>query len=165
MLSTVFGLENQTQFSAFYEDDDPVMDALRFLDYRYIRFIYHPQKDKFVLNASWSSARDIKSIRVGLGADERLKRNKIFGLNVIDIEQKSMPQLLFDEVGTCTMSRLILITRQAFHPFYVFQIASLILWSVDEYYYYAGCIFFISVVSITTTLLDTRAVSTTFPER
>ena len=48
---------------------------------------------------------------------------------------------------------------QAFHPFYVFQIASLILWSLDEYYYYAACIFVISVVSITTTLIETRAVS------
>lgn len=40
----------------------------------------------------------------------------------------------------------------------MFQVASLILWSLDEYYYYAICIFLISVVSITTTLLDTRAV-------
>ena len=46
---------------------------------------------------------------------------------------------------------------QAFHPFYVFQIASLILWSADEYYYYAGAIFFISVFSITTTVIETRS--------
>ena len=75
------------------------MDALRFLDYRYIRFIYHPQKDKFVLNTSWNSSRDVKCIRIGLSADERLKRHKIYGMNIIDIEQKSVAQLLFDEVG------------------------------------------------------------------
>lgn len=46
------------------------------------------------------------------------------------------------------------------HPFYIFQIASIILWSLDSYYYYAICIFAMSVGSITTTLFETRAVST-----
>ena len=86
--------------------------------------------------------KDAKSIRVGLDSDERLKREQVFGKNLIDIEQKSIPQLLVDE---------------AFHPFYIFQIASLVLWSLDQYFYYASCIFIISVVSITTTLLETRA--------
>jgi hypothetical protein len=45
---------------------------------------------------------------------------------------------------------------QVIHPFYVFQIASIILWSLDDYFYYAFCIALISVVSITTTLIDTR---------
>lgn len=49
---------------------------------------------------------------------------------------------------------------QIIHPFYVFQIASIILWSLDDYYYYAFCIALISAISITTTLLDTRKVST-----
>jgi hypothetical protein len=49
---------------------------------------------------------------------------------------------------------------KAFHPFYVFQIASLILWSMDEYYYYAAAIFLISVFSITTTVIETRSVCT-----
>lgn len=52
---------------------------------------------------------------------------------------------------------LILTNGQAFHPFYIFQIASLILWSLDSYYYYAVCIFVISVISITTTLIETRS--------
>jgi hypothetical protein len=58
-----------------------------------------------------------------------------------------------DEVATT------LIANQVFHPFYVFQIASLILWSLDEYYYYAIAIFLMSVGSITTTLIETRSVS------
>lgn len=47
---------------------------------------------------------------------------------------------------------------KAFHPFYIFQIASLILWSLDEYYYYAVAIFLISVFSISTTVIETRSV-------
>lgn len=55
------------------------------------------------------------------------------------------------------MRSLTLTHGQAFHPFYIFQIASLILWSLDSYYYYAVCIFVISAISITTTLIETRS--------
>lgn len=47
---------------------------------------------------------------------------------------------------------------QVIHPFYVFQIASMILWSMDDYFYYAFCIALISAVSIVTTLIDTKKV-------
>jgi hypothetical protein len=40
----------------------------------------------------------------------------------------------------------------------MFQVASLLLWSMDEYYYYAVCIFLISVFSIGTTVLETKSV-------
>jgi cation-transporting ATPase 13A3/4/5 len=45
-----------------------------------------------------------------------------------------------------------------FHPFYVFQIASLILWTLDDYYIYATAIFVISALSITTSLVETKLV-------
>jgi cation-transporting ATPase 13A3/4/5 len=47
---------------------------------------------------------------------------------------------------------------EAFHPFYMFQIASLVLWSLDEYYYYAVCIFLISLFSICATIIETQTV-------
>lgn len=143
--STVFGLREKKSFPLDYdEDDDPIMTHLRFLDYRYISFCFHPLKDNFVLCSDWKDPdwTDVKLIRAGLDSDERHRREQVFGKNQIDIKQKSIPQLLVDE---------------AFHPFYIFQVASLILWSLDEYYYYAVCIFFISVVSITTTLIETRS--------
>ncbi|KAL6713089.1 hypothetical protein ACLMJK_009210 [Lecanora helva] len=142
--STVFGLRPKMAYSLDYEDDDPVLNFLRFLDYRYIRFYFHPARDKFVLCSDWKAPNwtNVKSVRNGLDSDERQRRLQVFGVNQIDIEQKSIPQLLVDE---------------AFHPFYIFQIASLILWSLDEYYYYAICIFLISVISITTTLIETRS--------
>jgi cation-transporting ATPase 13A2 len=143
-LSTVFGTQMKKRIMEYDEDDDPLMNDLRFLDYRYIRFVFHPLRDKFLLNNNFKdpSWTDVKAVRVGLDTDEKVKRETVFGLNLIDIKQKSIPELLLDE---------------AFHPFYVFQIASLILWSLDQYYYYATCIFLISVASITTTLLDTKA--------
>ncbi|KAL8843099.1 MAG: hypothetical protein Q9170_000229 [Blastenia crenularia] len=143
-VSTVFGSAEKNRYTEMEEDDDPVLSTLQFLDYRYIRFCFHPLKDKFMLCSDWKDANwtDVRSIRAGLDSDERYRREQVFGKNQIDIKQKTIPQLLVDE---------------AFHPFYVFQICSLILWSLDEYYYYAVCIFLISVVSITTTLFETRS--------
>ncbi|PIA91964.1 putative cation-transporting ATPase [Cercospora beticola] len=142
-LSSVFGV-SKAKWQDYDEYDDPILDELRILDYRYIRFCYHPTKDKFVLGNTWKDPAwtDILAVRQGIDGEEQEVRERIFGKNAIDLEQKSTGQLLMDE---------------AFHPFYVFQIASIILWSADEYYYYAACIFVISVVSVTTTLIETKA--------
>lgn len=100
--STVFGTKGSEGYPLDYdEEDDPVMTYLRFLDYRYIRFCCHPSKDKFVLCSDWKdpSWTDVKSIRAGLDGDERQRRERVFGKNEIEIEQKSVPQLLVDEVS------------------------------------------------------------------
>ncbi|KAI9831005.1 MAG: hypothetical protein M1826_004122 [Phylliscum demangeonii] len=142
-LSTVFCSDKEKAVLDEDEDDDPMMDQLQFVDYRYIRFYFHPVEDQFVLGSNWKDPawRDVRSIRGGLDADERNHRSMVFGKNSIDIEQKSIPQLLVSE---------------AIHPFYVFQIASLILWTLDNYFYYAACIFIISIFSIISTIIDTR---------
>ena len=44
------------------------------------------------------------------------------------------------------------------HPFYFFQIFSIIIWGIDGYYYYASAIFAISVASIVSSLQEMRAV-------
>ena len=105
-VSTVFGAVEKRTFRDYDEDDDPVMTELRFLDYRYIRFCFHPLKDRFVLSNNWKDPTwtDVKSIRAGLDSDERHKREQVFGQNLIDIEQKSVAQLLVDEV--CIRSRV-----------------------------------------------------------
>ncbi|OJJ55329.1 hypothetical protein ASPSYDRAFT_159263 [Aspergillus sydowii CBS 593.65] len=140
-LSTVFA---DTYRYTYDEDSDPTVEQLRHFDYRYLRFFYHPLEDKFLLISGWKdpSWTNAKSMRVGLNADDRDSREQIFGKNAIDIQQRSLLKLLTDE---------------AFHPFYIFQLASLVLWSLDSYYYYAACIFIISVMSIGTTVVETTA--------
>lgn len=88
-------------------DDDPLIETLRILDYRYIRFSYHPLKDKFVLINSWKDPAwtDVRSVRAGIDGDEKEIREVVFGRNIIDIEQKTVPQLLMDEVWST--SRLL----------------------------------------------------------
>jgi cation-transporting ATPase 13A3/4/5 len=107
-LSTVFGsIEKQYAIADDDDDDeDPILSELRILDYRYIRFCFHPLKDRFVLSNGWTDPMwtDVKSIRTGIDGDEKEMRELVFGKNLIDIEQKSIPQLLVDEVGTYSPS-------------------------------------------------------------
>jgi cation-transporting ATPase 13A3/4/5 len=140
-LSTIFADSYRYQYD---EDSDPTVENLKYFDYRYLRFFYHPLEDKFLLISGWKDPSwvNAKSMRAGLDAEDRDSREQIFGLNAINIQQKPLFQLLIDE---------------AFHPFYIFQLASLLLWSLDQYYYYAACIFVISVVSIGTTVVETNA--------
>ncbi|KAM7201515.1 hypothetical protein V8F33_003339 [Rhypophila sp. PSN 637] len=144
VLSTVFGAPGKLTSYFGDEDPDPVLENLRTLSYRYVRFYFHPLKDKFQLCNGWKDPlwSDVRAIRSGIDQEEKSHRDVVFGTNLIDIEQKSVFQLLVDEV---------------FHPFYVFQIASLILWSIDQYYYYAVAIFLMSFGSIVTTLVETRS--------
>jgi len=143
-LSSVFGVTGNQKFSDYNEEDDPVMDHLRFLDHRYIRFCFNPLRDRFLLTNTWKDPAwtDTEVIRAGIDSDEKEHRETVFGRNAINIEQKTVGQLLVDE---------------ALHPFYIFQVASLVLWSLDEYYYYAVCILVISIASIAATLLETKA--------
>ena len=77
----------------------------------------------------------------GLNEDSRIARQILYGANSIDVEVKSYLRLLFEEV---------------LNAFYIFQIGSITLWSFDQYYYYAACIAFISLVSVVVSLLETR---------
>ncbi|CAE6357681.1 unnamed protein product, partial [Rhizoctonia solani] len=84
---------------------------------------------------------NLSSITGGLTTGTRDQRTTAFGANEVEIEAKSTSALLIDEV---------------LHPFYVFQIASILLWSLDDYYYYAFCIALISCLSVVTTLVETK---------
>ncbi|KXX81745.1 Vacuolar cation-transporting ATPase YPK9 [Madurella mycetomatis] len=143
-LSTVFGAPGKLTSYLLDEEQDPILNDLRMINYRYVRFYFHPIRDKFLLCNGWKDPlwSSVHEIRTGLDSEEKSHRDVVFGSNLIDIEQKSMFKLLVDEV---------------FHPFYVFQIASLVLWSLDQYYFYAVAIFIMSVGSITTALIETRS--------
>lgn len=100
-VSTVFGSTRKDRLRDYDENDDPIMIQLRFLDYRYVRFCFNPLKDKFVLCGNWKDPNwtKVRSVRGGLDVDERYRREQVFGQNQIDIQQKSILQLLIDEVN------------------------------------------------------------------
>lgn len=57
-----------------------------------------------MLSSNWKdpSWTKVKSMRVGLDSDERYRREIVFGKNEINIKQKSIAQLLVDEVRHST---------------------------------------------------------------
>ncbi|KAJ0305094.1 hypothetical protein Brms1b_010927 [Colletotrichum noveboracense] len=82
------------------DDYDPIITELRMLNYRYVRLYFNQQTDKFIMFNGWVDPNwtDPRAVRVGIDSDEKGLREVVFGNNLIDIEQKSIPRLLVDEV-------------------------------------------------------------------
>lgn len=126
------------------KETNPVVQYIHSFEYRYIKFFYNPLEDIFKTNSTWYDLHwlNVKNLREGTSQTLHDYRSLIFGKNNIQIKEKSTVQLLADEV---------------LHPFYVFQIFSIFLWMADDYYYYAGCIFVISLASIINSLFETKS--------
>lgn len=105
-VSTVFGQPEKMFSYGLDDENDPLMDNLRMLDYRYVRLCFHPFKDKFVLSSGWKGPEwtDVRLVRCGLDSEEKSMREMVFGSNLIDIEAKSSGQILVDEVGSPRVS-------------------------------------------------------------
>ncbi|VEU22976.1 DEKNAAC104048 [Brettanomyces naardenensis] len=131
----------EEQYSS--EDTDPIIPVLIYFEYRYMKFFYDPRDDLFKLSNNWVDERwcHYPDIKDGIPEGTHKARRNIFGPNLIQIKEKSIFALLRDEI---------------LHPFYAFQIFSILLWLSDNYYYYAFCIFIISVFSIVESLIETR---------
>ncbi len=99
-MSTVFTHSGREKINGHRYDEDRELSILRYLDYRYMRLLYHPVEDKFVLNNDWWDPqwKDVKALREGLDSEERDPRDQVFGKNIIEIHQKTIPELLLDEV-------------------------------------------------------------------
>jgi cation-transporting ATPase 13A3/4/5 len=70
------------------------------------------------------------------------QRQQRYGTNEMSIPVKSVAALVADEM---------------WHPFYVFQYFSVIIWVAgDQYYIYAVCIFLITWFSIITSAIETH---------
>ena len=129
--------------------------------------------DKLLIDIHYRDWRDpsainIVAVRAGISVEVQHQRRILFGDNIIDVKGKSMLSLLIEEVWlssymyegvVCSFPGCMI---KALHPFYVFQIASIVLWSLDDYYYYAFCIALISALSVGTTLIETKKVGTPF---
>ncbi|KAI9364521.1 hypothetical protein DFJ73DRAFT_809774 [Zopfochytrium polystomum] len=116
---------------------------LRFFNYRFIKFMLNPYTGMFEVNMFWRDPnwRSVSSVLCGVDDQVVPRRRLIFGDNEITIKEKSTLNLLLDEV---------------LHPFFVFQVASMILWSLDSYYYYAACILVITIMSTVSTLTEMK---------
>lgn len=147
-IKLVFNLREETiNENESISDSQQITDtcaALISFEYRYLKLIYNPIDDIFTTNTNWVDRNQwssSSSIRQGLSEYETEDRRNIFGSNSLDLKEKSIVELLVGEI---------------LHPFYIFQILSIILWLMDSYYYYAFCIFLISIISVSQSLIETR---------
>ncbi|XP_049608682.1 polyamine-transporting ATPase 13A2 isoform X2 [Syngnathus scovelli] len=117
---------------------------LRYYLFEGLRYIWLNRKAAFclasVLNEDWT-CKDLHGYKNGLSHLEQNFRRQVYGPNVIDVPVKSYFKLLIEEV---------------LNPFYVFQLFSMVLWTLDEYYYYSTSIFLISLISIGISLYEIR---------
>nr|CAG4710839.1 unnamed protein product [Naegleria fowleri] len=129
-----------------------------YFKFRYVTFIYDEEGDCFVpcnfsLQESLKSNGNEQSEGLFNGESihrlaihylhdhDRNIRGKIFGRNVIETPVKPILSLAMDEI---------------FHPFYIFQIFSVCIWCLVEYYIYAIAIAVISTLSGLISLYTTR---------
>ncbi|KAL5035740.1 hypothetical protein BDV3_005595 [Batrachochytrium dendrobatidis] len=123
---------------------DILLSYLMYFEYRYFKFILDPVSGKFLPNYIWRDPKWQSVNYITSNRDSNLEISRkvtLFGSNTINIKEKSTFRLLVDEV---------------LHPFFVFQIASIILWCLDSYYQYAICILIITTTSALATLIDTK---------
>ncbi|KAF9298618.1 hypothetical protein BGZ74_009293 [Mortierella antarctica] len=143
-MDSVFSLEqlSRADMDKGYEDTG-ILHDMRYFDFQYIRFIFSPLGQAFMQNSHWkdSAWTNISNCERGLAREQHQERMMVFGQNMIDVVEKTVGQLLVQEI---------------LHPFYIFQVFSMALWFVDDYIYYAACIFVISTVSVITELIETK---------
>ena len=77
----------------------------------------------------------------GLSSQFAFERHLIFGENALTIPDPTTWQLMLHEI---------------LHPFYIFQLFSIGVWLMENYYFYAFCIFLISILSSVQNLFDTK---------
>ncbi|XP_013404305.1 probable cation-transporting ATPase 13A3, partial [Lingula anatina] len=121
----------------------------RFFVHQYLRYFWSHEERAFKLLVGLdkgTKCSEFHSEFHGYSELEQRQKLKIFGCNEIVVEVKSYFKLLVEEV---------------LNPFYIFQLFSVILWMCDDYYYYAGCIILISVISIVVSLYETKKQSIT----
>lgn len=126
---------------------DPRVEGLTiFFTYRFINFEWKPQCQEFVpirFNCSlpYSELRTTftNPARIGNQAIRDLQRMK-FGACEVHVPKKSICGILINEI---------------LNPFFLFQVYSVILWTWDNYYYYASSILIISVGTVVLSLYET----------
>ncbi|GIY29215.1 probable cation-transporting ATPase 13A3 [Caerostris extrusa] len=108
-----------------------------------IKYIWDPQHSKFIKieGLDIRNCANFHSLLDGLHTTEAILRLQHYGENSIFIEVQPIYRLVFNEVKG---------------PFYIYQLFIVIVWMVQIYYQFALCIVFLSMMSVTATVWETR---------
>lgn len=134
--------ENEKKNHNGFKKDIFLKEVKRF-QYRFITFLLNPATGSFQTLHSWKDNRweEPALLHKGLDSQTLIERMTLFEKNELEIPQKPLVSLLVEEV---------------LHPFYIFQVFSIILWCFEQYHIYAASIFLISSFSVVSALIQTR---------
>ncbi|BFZ23540.1 hypothetical protein BsWGS_26579 [Bradybaena similaris] len=118
-------------------------NLIRYFVCKKIKYLWNPEMAQFVPLKGLDEGHKLTYFHNtnGLNQKEQFKRRVLYGLNSIAVHVTPVVVLLF---------------QQMLSPFYIFQIFSMIIWYVDDYYIYATCIVVMTTLSITVTIYQTR---------
>lgn len=107
------------------------------------KYIWDPQHSNFVVvgGLEVNSCSHFYAVSRGLTASEANFRLQYYGKNSIFVEVKPVIKLILREVRS---------------PFYIYQMFIVVVWLIQLYYQFALCIVFLSIISITATVWETR---------
>ncbi|XP_041976131.1 polyamine-transporting ATPase 13A3-like [Aricia agestis] len=122
-------------------------NKLRYFNFQHTRYIWINDQGAFINVLALNEKLTINLLMENMSGLNKRQQNelmKLYGPNSVEVEVKSYYTLFIDEV---------------FNPFYLFQVFSIILWSLDEYYQYATCVFILSAGSCMLALYQTKQMS------
>jgi len=122
---------------------------IRMFTCKKLRYVWNEQTGQFQKIKTWGIGMPTSSLHcpdaqqglAGLSINEQRRRRAIYGPNYINVPVKSISELLLLEV---------------LNPFYIFQVASVIIWLNIQYYYFAGAIAIMSAAGIVISIVQTR---------
>ncbi|XP_030071447.1 polyamine-transporting ATPase 13A3 isoform X2 [Microcaecilia unicolor] len=117
------------------------LQEIRYFTHHSLKYFWNDLSQTFAflkgLDEGFSCCLVHEELSKGLSREVHDYRKLFFGINEIDVKVPSIFKLLIKEV---------------LNPFYIFQLFSVILWTTDEYYYYALAIVIMSLISIGSSL-------------
>lgn len=122
-------------------------NRLRYFIYQHTRFIWLHDQGFFINVLALNEKLTISLLMENISGINKRQENeliKLYGTNSVEVEVKSYWSLFVNEV---------------FNPFYLFQVFSIILWSLDEYYQYASCVLLLSTATCMLALYQTKQMS------
>ncbi|KAJ8916563.1 hypothetical protein NQ315_000207 [Exocentrus adspersus] len=92
------------------------------------------------------------------GFDKGITRQELHSFKGQNRQKQSSKRIIYgyNEISVPVQTVLTLLVLEALTPFYVFQLFSLIVWLCELYLYYTFAIIIMSVVGITTSIIQTR---------
>ncbi|KAG6448590.1 probable cation-transporting ATPase 13A3 [Manduca sexta] len=122
-------------------------NRLRYFVYQHSRFIWLHDQGVFINVLALNEKLPISLLMEnmsGINKRQQTELIKLYDKNSVEVAVKSYWTLFVNEV---------------FNPFYLFQVFSIILWSLDEYYQYASCVLLLSTASCIMALYQTKQMS------